>query len=71
MKINGWTDIKCATPDCAYCDGEGDCFYPGLVKLNQKCENYISGKVKSIKNTPTPRIPVGLISRQRSVTRKH
>ena len=70
MKINGWTDIKCATPECVYCDDKGDCFYPGLVKLNQKCETFTSGKVKSIENEPTPRLPVRIINRQKSVPRK-
>ncbi len=44
MKINGWTDIVCHSTDCVYNANLGECFYPGQVKLNQKCENYTPHK---------------------------
>jgi len=44
MKINGWTDIVCKSLDCVYNANLGECFYPGEVKLNQKCETYTPHK---------------------------
>lgn len=40
MKINGWTEFICDSIDCVYNTSKRDCFYPGRVKLNQKCEYY-------------------------------
>ena len=71
MKINGWTEIQCATPECVYCDDKGDCFYPGPVKLNQKCENFVPGKVKVPKFNASLWGQVKPTTQRRSIPRKH
>ena len=41
MKVNGWTEFICEKTSCVYNANKGDCFYPGRVKLNQKCGHYV------------------------------